>query len=69
MQDLWTAVSKDKTIQSLSALLPDNTYFTGGCVRDILLNRKPKDYDLVTYSNVWNLGVRIADRFDANLLD
>lgn len=23
-------------------------YLVGGCVRDLLLNRKPKDYDIIT---------------------
>ena len=25
-----------------------NTYLVGGCVRDLLLNRQPKDYDITT---------------------
>ena len=28
------------------------TYLVGGCVRDMLLGRKPKDYDIVTEANI-----------------
>lgn len=28
--------------------LTNNTYFVGGCVRDMLLNKVPKDFDIVT---------------------
>jgi tRNA nucleotidyltransferase/poly(A) polymerase len=32
-----------------------NTYLVGGCVRDMLLGRKPKDYDIVTDANMETL--------------
>jgi poly(A) polymerase len=32
-----------------------NTYLVGGCVRDMLLGRSPKDYDIVTQANIENL--------------
>lgn len=31
------------------------TYLVGGCVRDMLLGRKPKDYDIVTEANIEEL--------------
>jgi tRNA nucleotidyltransferase/poly(A) polymerase len=32
-----------------------NTYLVGGCVRDMLLGKVPKDYDIVTEANIENL--------------
>lgn len=32
-----------------------NTYLVGGCVRDMLLGRKPKDFDIVTDANIEQL--------------
>jgi len=31
------------------------TYLVGGCVRDMLLKKKPKDYDIVTEANIEEL--------------
>lgn len=32
-----------------------NTYLVGGCVRDMLLNKTPKDYDIVTDASIEDL--------------
>lgn len=32
-----------------------NTFLVGGCVRDMLLGREPKDYDIVTEANIEQL--------------
>lgn len=32
-----------------------NTYLVGGCVRDMLLSRKPKDFDIVTDADIESL--------------
>lgn len=39
-----------------------NTFLVGGCVRDMLLGRKAKDYDIVTEANIEEL----RPKFDEN---
>jgi len=44
-------IELDKTMKEIAEFLKDfpaNIYFVGGCVRDILLNHNPHDYDLFT---------------------
>ena len=66
MQDLWNTVSRDRVISRIAGVLPDNTYLVGGCVRDILLKKRPSDYDIVCFSDVEQLAENIARMFDAN---
>jgi tRNA nucleotidyltransferase (CCA-adding enzyme) len=35
-------------VQYVLKVLGDNSYLVGGCVRDIFLNKQPKDYDITT---------------------
>jgi tRNA nucleotidyltransferase/poly(A) polymerase len=37
------------------------TYLVGGCVRDMLLGKEPKDYDIVTKANIEDLRGTLAD--------
>lgn len=37
------------------------TYLVGGCVRDMLLGRQPKDYDIVTAANIEELRPALID--------
>ncbi len=65
MQDLWNTVSGNRIISRISGILPDETYLVGGCVRDILRDETPSDYDIVTFSDVWQLAESIARIFKA----
>lgn len=38
-----------------------NTYLVGGCVRDMLLGKTPKDYDIVTDANIEQLKPTLVD--------
>lgn len=45
----------DLLLMQLLMLIRDTspkTYLVGGCVRDMLLGKKPKDYDIVTTANI-----------------
>lgn len=37
------------------------TYLVGGCVRDMLLGKEPKDYDIVTMANIEDLRGTLSD--------
>lgn len=41
--------------------LTDNAYLVGGCVRDIVLNKNPKDFDIVTDCNLDELKKILKD--------
>ena len=48
MKDLQAFKDASKIIRKLKRAGFDETYLVGGCVRDYLLNRIPKDFDIVT---------------------
>lgn len=65
MRDLWSIVSSNRVIAEIADLLRSETYLVGGCIRDMLLDRQPQDFDIVTFSPVWSLASDIATRFGA----
>lgn len=48
-------------IFSIVYAISPNSYLVGGCVRDMLLNREPKDYDIVTDAGIENLTPSLVD--------
>jgi len=51
-----------ETLQALSDKIGENGVIAGGAVRDLLLGREPKDYDIFTFSeDYYN---NLFDRFD-----
>lgn len=44
------------------------TYLVGGCVRDILLNRSPADYDLVCLAHAHRFAQQVASRTGGHLV-
>ncbi|MCD6571265.1 MAG: CCA tRNA nucleotidyltransferase [Deltaproteobacteria bacterium] len=65
MQDLWNIALKDRIISRISRFLGNNTYLVGGCVRDLLMNKPSKDYDIVTFTDVWALAQKVASHLEA----
>lgn len=58
----------DLLLMQLLMLIRDTspkTYLVGGCVRDMLLGKTPKDYDIVTTANIEVLN-EDCDRFRSN---
>lgn len=58
----------DLLLMQLLMLIRDTspkTYLVGGCVRDMLLGKTPKDYDIVTTANIEILN-EDCDRFRSN---
>ncbi|MCE5276280.1 MAG: hypothetical protein ABFD70_02840 [Syntrophaceae bacterium] len=60
MHDLWNAVSTNSVLEPILPILTPGTCLVGGCVRDLLLGRPTTDFDLVTFSDVWDLTGRIG---------
>lgn len=60
MHDLWNAVSTNSVLEPILPTLTPGTCLVGGCVRDLLLGRPTTDFDLVTFSDVWDLTGRIG---------
>lgn len=48
-------------LQLLLYLPKDNTYLVGGCVRDYLLGKQPKDFDIVTNTDLDSLILNLKD--------
>lgn len=48
-------------LQLLLHLPKDNTYLVGGCVRDYLLGKDPKDFDIVTNIDLDTLTQNLKD--------
>lgn len=65
MHDLSKTVSNNDTLGRLEDLLPCRTYLVGGCIRDMLLDRVPLDFDLVTFAPIEDLAGKIAERLQS----
>jgi tRNA nucleotidyltransferase/poly(A) polymerase len=65
MRDLWSIASSDKIISKISKAFTKNTFLVGGCVRDILMKRPSRDYDIVTFDDAWGLAQKIAKTLGA----
>lgn len=56
-----TSFMTNDLLQLLSIVrnVDHNTYLVGGCVRDMLLNKNPKDFDIVTSADMFSVGVEL----------
>ncbi|MEA3221787.1 MAG: HD domain-containing protein [Thermodesulfobacteriota bacterium] len=63
MRNLWDIALKDSILSRISEFFNSNTYLVGGCVRDMVMDRPPKDYDIVTFGDVWGLAQKVAADF------
>lgn len=59
MHALLNAVSTNRVLERVLPHLSEHTYLVGGCIRDLMLEREPSDFDLVTFGEPLDLAVRI----------
>ena len=55
----------EELLKRLKEVFPSSTYLVGGTVRDLLLNKVPKDIDLITTGDIEKIETLLKEKFKA----